>query len=183
MNFRWTMILKKIRSFYKQQSGYTLIEFMASLAITSIICVGAIMANYQVINQTVNNNNHTTANRHVLNAIQWISRDAQMAQKIEGASGFPATSNLTISWITWDNELNEVIYSMDDGQLTRTYSVGGNLTAVTLIAQYVNIDPASTNCTWENGELLLTITGSVGTGAHTVNITKEKTITSRPLIQ
>jgi len=177
------MIFNKIRSIYKKQAGYTLIEFMASLAITGLICLGATMANFQLINQTVNNNNHTTANRHVLNAIQWISRDAQMAQKIDGASGFPNTSNLTISWNSWENELNEVTYSVDSGQLIRKHSVGGNLTEVTLIAQYVKIDPASTNCTWDNSQFTLTITGSVGEGTRMINVTKQKIVSPRPLIE
>lgn len=177
------MILTKIRSIYKKQAGYTVIEFMASLAVVGLIGIGATMANFQLIDQTVTNNNHTTANRHVLNAIHWISRDAQMAQKIDGASGFPSTSNLTLSWNSWENEFNEVNYSVDNGQLTRTYSVGGNLTEVTLIAQYVKIDPASTNCTWDNSELTLTITGSVGEGTRMINVTKQKTISPRPLIE
>ena len=177
------MILNKIRSLCKKQTGYTVIEIVASMAVVGLIGLGATMANFQLINQTVTNNDHTTANRHVLNAIQWISRDAQMAQFVQGASGFPTTSNLTFSWTTWENEPHEIAYSVDNGQLMRKHSVGGNLTEVTLIAQYVNIDPASTNCTWDNSELTLTITGSVGEGSWTVNVTKQKTISPRPLIE
>jgi prepilin-type N-terminal cleavage/methylation domain-containing protein len=175
------MILRKIRSFHRNQAGFTLIELMAALAISGFISLGATMATSQVINQTVKNNDYTTANRHVLNAITWIGRDAQMAQDIEGWEGFPATSNLTLSWITWDNLSVETVYSVDvEGQLRRTYTIEGSQPQENLIAQYVKIDPASSNCTWDNEELTLTLTGSVGEGTRIVNVTRLNTIASRP---
>ena len=184
------MILRKIRSFFRNQAGfYSLIEIIATLAISGIISLGALMANSQVITQTVKNNDYITANRQVLNAIRWISLDAQMAQSIEGYyidqdnRGFPIDSNLTLSWTTWDNQSNQAVYSVENGQLRRSYTVGEDPSQELLIAQYVSIDPASSNCTWNNGVLTLTITGSVGEGSRVVNITKEKTIVSRPLIK
>jgi prepilin-type N-terminal cleavage/methylation domain-containing protein len=174
------MILDKIRAFYRSQSGYTFIEMVAVLAISGIIALGAMVANYQLINQTAKNNDYTAANRHVLNAIQWISHDAQMAQDVSGASGFPATSNLTLSWTTWDNETVQVVYSVANGQLRRNYTAGAGPTQQLLVSQYIDIDPASTNCTWANGELTITVTGSVGEGSRIATVTKEKTITSRP---
>lgn len=180
--FKLAIILQKIKSLYRNQAGYTLIEILAVLAISSIISLGALMSNAQVINQTVKNNDYTTANRHVLNALQWISRDVQMAQDIEGASGFPATSNLTLSWLTWDNVQTEVVYSVEDGRLIRSYTTGDDPTQELLISQYINIDPASSNCTWDNRELVLTLTGTVGQGARIINVTKQKTIIPRPIL-
>jgi prepilin-type N-terminal cleavage/methylation domain-containing protein len=174
------MILRKIRSFHRNQAGFTLIEIVATLIIGSIIGLGATMANSQVIKQTVRNNDYTVANRQVLNAIQWISRDAQMAQKIEGAEGFPNSSNLTLKWTTWDNQLNKVVYSAVNDQIRRSYTIDDDPAQEVLIAQY--IDPDSLSCDWDEntGELTLTITSSVGEGAHAIEVIKEKTITSRP---
>jgi prepilin-type N-terminal cleavage/methylation domain-containing protein len=173
------MILRKIRWFHRGQAGFTLIELMAALAISGIISLGATMAISQVINQTVKNNDYTTANRQVLNAMKWIGRDAQMAQSITGYSGFPATSNLTLSWITWDNLSVQAVYSVVGGELRRTYTVEGSQPQQNLIAQYVKIDPSSSNCTWDNEELTLTITGSVGAGTRIVNVTRLNTTASR----
>jgi hypothetical protein len=153
---------------------------MAALAISGIIGVGATMASGQVLSQTVKNNDYTTANRQVLNAMKWIGRDAQMAQDIEGWEDFPATSNLTLSWITWDNLSVQAVYSVTDGQLSRTLTVDGIPSQPLLIAQYVDIDPSASSCNWDNEELTLTLTGSVGEGARIVNVTKLNTIAPRP---
>lgn len=175
------MILRKIRSFHKNQSGFfSLIEVVATLVISGIIALGATMANGQVINQTVRNNDFTTANRQVLNAIRWISQDAQMAQTIENWEHFPLSDNLTLSWTTWNNQLNQVVYSVTDGQLRRVYTIADDPPQELLIAQYVKIDATSSNCTWNNQELTFTITGSVGVGNHIINVQKSKTIISRP---
>jgi prepilin-type N-terminal cleavage/methylation domain-containing protein len=174
-------ILRKIRSRHWDQAGFTLIELMVSLVICGIISLGITVANSQVMIQTVKNNDYTTANRHVLNAIQWISRDAEMAQEIENWENFPQSDNLTLSWITWENLSVQVVYSVDaEGQLRRTYTIEGSPPKENLIAQYVKIDPASSNCTWDNEELTLTITGSVGEGTRVVNVTRLNTTASRP---
>jgi prepilin-type N-terminal cleavage/methylation domain-containing protein len=175
-------MIRKIKSVYREQAGYSLVELLAVLAITSIISLGALMSNVQVINQTEKNNDYTTANQQVLNAIQWISRDAQMAQDIQGASGFPAGSNLTISWTTWDNVPTEVVYYMEDGLLKRSYTAGNATTQKTLIAQYINTDPASSNCSWNGHELTLTLTATVGGGTRATNVTQQKIIIPRPML-
>jgi hypothetical protein len=159
-----------------------LIEMMATLAICGIIGVGATMANAQVITQTVKNNDYTTANRQVLNAMRWISHDAAMADTIENWENFPASDNLTLHWVTWDNLTVDVVYSVDsEHELRRTITVEGSAPQVNLIAQYVDIDPASSHCNWDTntGELILTLTGRVGEGAHAVSVTRLNTTAIR----
>jgi prepilin-type N-terminal cleavage/methylation domain-containing protein len=180
---RITTVLRTVRRFRRNQAGYTLIEMIAVLAISSIIGLSAAISSGQVITQTVRNNDFTTANRQVLNALHWMSRDAQMAQYISGASGFPISSNLTLSWNTWDNVFNQVVYAVEGDELKRYYTVGTDPTEVTMVAQYVSIDPASTNCTATSDELIITLTGTVGEGDRTISITKEKTISPRPWIK
>jgi len=174
------MILRKIKLFIKEQRGFFLTEMLASLAIAGLIGLGATIASAQVMNQTTRNNDYTTASRHTLNAIQWFSRDVQMAQTMDGVDGFPATSNLTLTWTEWDNTENEVVYSVENGQLKRSFSADGGAPSATLVAEYINSDAAMTNCVWDNGVLTLTITGSVGAGSTIVDVTKVREITSRP---
>jgi prepilin-type N-terminal cleavage/methylation domain-containing protein len=173
-------ILRQIRSRHRGQSGFTFVELTVTLAICGIIALGATVANSQMISQTVKNNDYTTANRQVLNAIHWISRDAEMAQNIENWENFPLSDNLTLSWITWENLSVEVVYSIDaQGQLRRTYDIEGSPPQQLLVAQYVKIDAASSSCIWDNEELTLTLTASVGEGARVINVTHLNTTASR----
>jgi prepilin-type N-terminal cleavage/methylation domain-containing protein len=96
----FSRVLKRLK---KNQSGFTLIELAVSIAIMGAICLGATVANAQIINQTARNTDFTTASRQALNAIHWISRDAQMSQTINGTAGFPLSDNLTMAWEEWDN--------------------------------------------------------------------------------
>ena len=171
--FRWLRIL------LKKQNGFTLIEVMVSLAIISMISIGATMATGQVINQTSKNSDHTTATRQALNAVHWISRDAQMAQTLEadaGASGFP----LRMEWKKWDSSQHEVIYTLQNNKISRSYTVDGGAPAVTLIAEYINEDSSLTNCAVADNVLTIKITSSVGGGDLVVDFTKEAEISARP---
>jgi prepilin-type N-terminal cleavage/methylation domain-containing protein len=175
------MIFRKLlKSFGKDQRGITLIEMLVSVAIAGIISLGATIANGQVLNQTSRNNDYTTASRQTLNALYWIGRDTQMAQTINGTSGFPATSDLTLTWTDWDNTDYEVVYAVSDGQLTRSYTAGGADPRVSFIADYINSEADKTYCTTDNGTLTLTITASVGEGDRIIDVTKKRVITSRP---
>src|SRR3972149_9853036 len=128
------------------EKGVILIETVVSLLIVSVIALGATMANAQVLNQASRNDDFVTAERQTLNAIYWITRDIQQAQTIQpgGAAGFP----LTLQWVEWDfNTTKRVIYSLENNNLKRELSIDGSPSTETLIANYINSDAASTNCT------------------------------------
>jgi prepilin-type N-terminal cleavage/methylation domain-containing protein len=168
-----------IISFCKEQAGYTLIELMAAMVITGLIGLGATIASSQVLTQTSKNTDYTTANRNTMNAIHWISRDAMMAQTMDGFDDFPQTGNLSLSWVEWDSTVHTANYSLENGNLFRIYSDGSQVTQ-TFIAEYINPDTNSTFCSSDNGVLIVTITSSVGEGSRVVNVTRVREITSRP---
>lgn len=172
------MIFRKLSFFNRNQGGFSLLEVAVTIVIISLITIGATMANAQVLEQTSRNNDYTTASRHTLNAIHWISCDTQMAQtlQLDGASGFP----LTLRWTEWDNSEHKVVYSLQDSQFKRSYSIDDGEPRVLLVAEYINEETQMTNCVSDNGVLTLTVTGSVGMGVHISNVTKVRNITSRP---
>jgi prepilin-type N-terminal cleavage/methylation domain-containing protein len=169
----WRKLMK-----INKEAGFTLIELMLSLAITGIIGLGASMATGQVLSQTSKNNDYTTVNRNAMNALFWISRDAQMAQSFSGETSFP-DSDLTLQWIEWDHTVNTAVYSLDDGMLTRQYTKGSEVSE-TVIAQYISPDTDLTNCVSYNGTLTVTITANIGEGSKNINVTRVRDIVSRP---
>ena len=172
------MIFGKLKRISKGQKGFTLVEVIAVLAITGLIGLGAATATVQMLNQGARNSDYTTASRHTMNAIYWVSQDAQMSQTIEpeGASGFP----LTLSWTEWDNSQHQVTYSIEDDKLMRSYSTDGGGPSQTLVAQYINSVAENTTCEFADGVLTLKVTAAVGEGAHAISVTKVRKITPRP---
>lgn len=168
-----------LRTFHKGRAGFTVIELMAAIAITSIISLGASISSAQLLNQTSSDTNYTAASRHAMNAIYWISRDAIMAQDISGYGGFPLTDDLSMTWVGWDNNTYSAEYTVDDGKLLRTLTVSGNASTM-LVAQCINTAEDMTYCSSDNNVLTITITSSVGEGARMKNATKTREITNRP---
>ena len=175
------MSLRVLRSIWENQKGFTLIEVVAILIITGLIGAGTAVATIQVMEQGASNSSHTAASRQATNAVHWISRDVQMAQILEddpGPNGFP----LKLEWKKWDNSAHEVVYTLQNNKISRSYSVDGGAPEVTLIAQYINEDPGLTKCTVDEDDYVVTliISSSVVGGDLVVNFTKEAEISARP---
>jgi len=168
----------KFKRLIKGENGFTLIEMVVVLAITGIIGLGAAVATYHVMTHSSRNADATSASQHTLNAIHWISRDAQMAQVVspEGTSGFP----LTLRWVEWDNIGHEVVYTIEDGALIRAYSTDGGGDSQVVVAQHINPDTEMTNCGFSDGVLTLKITATVGEGVRAVSVGKVREIVPRP---
>jgi type II secretory pathway pseudopilin PulG len=173
------MMFRIIKLFHKNRVGLTLIDTLVSIMITGIIAIGASVSIAQVMNQTTRNNDFTSASHNAMNALHWMSRDALVAQTINGTTGFPLTQTLSMKWTGWDNSVYTANYTITGGQLRRIYSDGTNVTN-TLIAEYINTASGMTGCTSDNGTITITITSSVGTGDKVIDVTRVREISSRP---
>jgi prepilin-type N-terminal cleavage/methylation domain-containing protein len=174
------MIRRSVRLHFRGQRGFTILELSVALFLMVVIGLGATMASGQVLHETSRNTEYTTASREVMNAIYWMSRDAQMAQVTLGAGDFPDQGDLVFTWTTWENQFDRVAYSVSGGQLKRSYSVDNGLPTETVVAEYINPDPDLTACASDNGVFSLKITATVGEGSREISVTRTHDTTSRP---
>jgi prepilin-type N-terminal cleavage/methylation domain-containing protein len=172
------MMFPRLGLINKNQKGFTLIELMVAIAISSVITGGITMTIFQVIIGSARTNNHMIAVRQAQNAGYWVSHDAQMAQSVTlgASSGFP----LTLTWTDWDdNEVHQVAYTLEDmtggsKQLKRSHSSNGT-TEAAIIAQF--IDLTTTKCeaggtfTLPDTNDAFTITGGTVADSGTITVT------------
>lgn len=70
--------IKKFISIKKDQNGFSLVELLAAIAISSIIVIGLVMTIFQLYNGHARSSGEMTVIRQVQQAGYYISRDAQM---------------------------------------------------------------------------------------------------------
>jgi prepilin-type N-terminal cleavage/methylation domain-containing protein len=172
-------MLRKQGRLLKGQRGFTLIEILVAVTIVAVIAVGVTMTTFQILKQSVKNRDFVTASQFTMNAIHWISRDAEMAQGIQtGANhGFP----LTLSWVDWGSSVYQAVYSIDNGVLKRTYSHTGEATVQTVLAQSVNTVSGETTCEYNSKFLTVQITAKVGQGDYTSTVSNTREIFMRSM--
>jgi len=173
------MISRILKRFGCSQRGFTLIELMIALAIMALIGGGATIATVQILKQSVRNRDFTTASQFTMNAIHWISRDAEMSQVVttNGTTGFP----LTLRWTDWSNGQYQVIYSIENNILKRKYSINGGQQTQTILAESVNTVSQNTTCQYSNKVLNLQVTATVGKGAYAVTVANTREIFMRSM--
>ncbi len=162
-----------------------MIEMIVAIAISGAIGGGVLLSIYQVTSYQAMDKARMTCVKQVENAIHYIVRDAQMAQKVEPADpdGFP----LVLSWTEWnkDNDSNiehEVIYSIDNSELKRSHYVNPGEPSETqnIVARYIDSDSDKTNCDYANGVLSLELTAAITGFPKEVSETRTIEITTRP---
>jgi prepilin-type N-terminal cleavage/methylation domain-containing protein len=154
------MMLRRLRKLNKKQQGFTLIEILSAVAILGIISIPLAMGIFQTYDISVRSASNITAINDVQTAIDWITRDAQMAQEVTvvPSSGSPLES-FQLSWMDWDGGSHVVDYNIivvdGIGQLRRTTN------GRTLVIME-NVDLTHTSCVNNaDGTLDFILTSSV----------------------
>ncbi|MDD5094519.1 MAG: prepilin-type N-terminal cleavage/methylation domain-containing protein [Dehalococcoidia bacterium] len=153
----------QLKAKIKNQKGFTLIEVLVAVAIMAVIGTGIAAATTQMITVDEQSKSRETVIKEVQNAVHYMIRDVQMAQKVDptGGSGFP----LNLTWVDWDNIQNEVSYTLDsNGNLQRSHSINSGQPTQAVVAQHINTDPSQTNC-------VLSVQGAIVEGVLNVKIT------------
>jgi prepilin-type N-terminal cleavage/methylation domain-containing protein len=128
----------------KKHNGFTLIELLLAMAIAAIIVPGVITLFAQTNSYQRNITNHTTAVNQIKNAVNWITKDTQMA-------GVVTTTDpeyfLKLNWTEYPTSDNVmVIYTLIDGLLQRNYFRDNVLISTMDVARDLN--PDTTNTDW-----------------------------------
>ena len=159
------MILGNLLSINRDQRGITLAELMIALCISGLVLSGIAMGISLTTNTSARNSNHTVVLQQAQNAMHWIEQDVRMAQEVDvdsGDSGFP----LTLTWVDWDGTEHQIIYSVEQDKLKRSYSIDSQEPNIHTVAEYVDNDSAATNCQLASGTLTFEVTITLGSGPN-----------------
>ena len=145
----------------KARKGFTLVELLIVIAIAALVGAGIVALVFQVFGANAGSTNRMTAVKEVENAVHWITRDAQMAQKI-GDPAVDFAGDIALGpfpiILTWKDSydspdtLNRVEYSLTAGKLQRAYSKDGVPQGTGVVARHM----ASTNWSYSSLEHALT---------------------------
>jgi type II secretory pathway component PulJ len=123
----------------ERQCGFVMIEIIIGVVISALLGGGVITAIYQIGNINSIDNARMIAVKQVESSIHYINRDVQMAQKVE-ANG--QTYWLRLTWSIWSNDqtngdINQVIYTLTNGVLTRSYTLNGGPATNTVVGRFI----------------------------------------------
>ncbi len=168
------MIFRRLGLIHKNQRGIAMLELTMALLVTGLIASSIIITISQVFSGNTRSSNHMLAVRQVQSAGYWVSHDTQMAGTVTPTAdpdGFP----LTLTWTDWDSTPHQVVYTLVGSELRRDYD-----SQETRVAEFINPDPAMTNCVFANGKLTLTVTATVDTGSQQGSETRTYEVVPRP---
>ena len=157
-----------MKTIWKGQRGFSLIELLVAIPIAALISIAATGAIFQIFASS-RAGNDIVAFRQVQTAGGWVSNDALQAQNIDdtldqpGDSGFP----LTLTWTDWDNDIHQVVYdliAMPSGtlkQLQRQETVNGD-TSNRIVGQY--LDGSASQISYDDSavKVIFQVTATVG---------------------
>jgi len=163
----------------KNQRGLTLIELLVGLAITGAIAGGISLSIFQTIDYNARSNARMIAVKEVENAVHYLSRDVQMAQKVETMTPDPDGFPLTLTWVEWDGTENVVVYTLNDSELEREHFINSASDSVMVVAHNLNTSSSATNCDYANYVFTYRLTSTIDGYPNIVNEVREGRIKPR----
>jgi len=140
------------RRLNNNQKGFTLVELLVAIAVTAVIAPAVTATIYQLYSVYAQVTNRVTVNNQVANAVQWITSDSQMAQKITVENGTTPDLRLNLLKYGWDNSVYNITYTITNGnQLQREYiktDALGNTTEQSTIVAARYVDAGNTSCSF-----------------------------------
>jgi prepilin-type N-terminal cleavage/methylation domain-containing protein len=153
------MNIKRLR---KDQRGLTIIELLVVIVLTALITTAITTTFFQVFDMNTRTANHMSALSQVQQAGKIVSEDILEAQPDMIDDSPTGGEFLILSWNS--TPTREVTYTLDldDGELWRTETVGGDST-MTRVAEYIDADQTSINPDPDaSGAYAFTVTATVG---------------------
>lgn len=160
------MALKKLG---KDQRGFTILELVIVMLLTGLITTAVTTTFFQVFEMNTRTANHMTAVSQVQQAGKLVSDDILEAQTVTAgdSQGFPLSLNWTDSQT---DEEHEVIYTLADGGLWRSESIGDGDSTMTRVAEHIDAEETSfypLGVLPAGGTLTFTVTATVGDESET----------------
>jgi prepilin-type N-terminal cleavage/methylation domain-containing protein len=175
--------LLTLKKQFDKETGFTLIEILIAVVITGILAMGIASVIPQIYKVDYICNSKIVAVKQVENAIHYINRDIQQAQKIEtNGTGYW----IRLTWVSWDDNIKtQIIYNVDNNQnLVRQQSLTQNESTNTTtfdVARFIDsgskvVTPPGTNeKTWT-----VQLTSIFTSGTKTATVTREIKVIPRP---
>jgi hypothetical protein len=135
------------------QKGFSLIQMIIALAITTLLGTVITVSLWQTITIDGSSNKHMTAISQVENAIFYLNRDIQMSIPT-ATSSFPLILTSGADTITYS------LISPHDG--SPAYLQRNKNGVTQSVASYINTDSTLTSCFYSGGKLTVTITITTG---------------------
>jgi prepilin-type N-terminal cleavage/methylation domain-containing protein len=178
---------KLISSTNRRQKGFTLIELMIAMAISSAIGGGILMGIFQTTSYQAMDRARMNCVKQLENAIHYMVQDAQMAQRVtlEGDDdNFP----LILEWTEWDETSPEyehiVTYRLIGSELQRQHEAVDasgveNKNETNVVARYVESGSTETNCVYYGGILKVKLTATITGFPKEISETRDVEIVRR----
>ena len=124
-----------------RQKGFTLVELLVALAVSSVLLTGALLSFQQVVVGTGRSNSQVIALNDVNRAALAIRKDLMMTQSTDLTDNVSQSGSVWLGWTDYtgwagDNATHSISYTLPGTVLQRTYDngtpsiVGRNITSI-----------------------------------------------------